>query len=291
MTRPDRILLDVGGTFVKSSLGIAGKGAVEGTFACTPILSDGTAEEIADAFRAAVKGQMQKAEECGYRIKAVCAAIPGPFDYRKGVFMMKHKFSAVFGRTFREILGDAIPSDMSMSFIHDVNGILLGALTTNRSLRKGNVAVTTFGTGLGFAYAEEGKVQKSETGSPAKVIWNSSYGSGILEDYVSRRAILRFYAELGGVLAEDEDVKEISERARKGDGMALEAFRLTGRSYAAGVKGLVSELGIRHMLFAGQIAKSFDLMENEIRKGLGDKIGISVLEDIQGAVLVGLASL
>lgn len=291
MTRPDRILLDIGGTFVKSSLGIAGKGAVEGTFVCTPISSDGTAEEIADAFRAAVKGQMQKAEECGYRIKAVCAAIPGPFDYRKGVFMMKHKFSAVFGRTFREILGDAIPSDMSMSFIHDVNGILLGALTTNRSLRKGNVAVTTFGTGLGFAYAEEGKVQKSETGSPAKVIWNSSYGSGILEDYVSRRAILRFYRELGGVLAEDEDVKEISERARKGDGMALEAFRLTGRSYAAGVKGLVSELGIRHMLFAGQIAKSFDLMENEIRKGLGDKIGISVLEDIQGAVLVGLAFL
>ena len=40
------ILLDVGGTFIKSSLGIASQGAVEGTFDSTPIESGGTAEQI-----------------------------------------------------------------------------------------------------------------------------------------------------------------------------------------------------------------------------------------------------
>ena len=44
-------------------------------------------------------------------------------------------------------------------------------------------------------------------------------------------------------------------------------------------------------MFAGQIAKSFDLMEKEIREGLGDSISISVHEDIQGTVLIGAASL
>ena len=100
------VLLDIGGTFVKSSLGIAGKGAVEGTFMSTPISSNGTAEEITEAFRTAVSGQIRRAAEEGFAIEAVCAALPGPFDYKKGIFLMKHKFAAVYGVSFREILGD-----------------------------------------------------------------------------------------------------------------------------------------------------------------------------------------
>lgn len=285
------ILLDVGGTFVKASLGIPGKGAVDGTFTYTPISSDGTAEDIEDAFRTAVGGRMNAAADEGHEVSAVCVAIPGPFNYHDGIFLMTHKFMSVYGKSFREILGDIIAPDMRLAFIHDVNGVLLGALASDPSLRNGNVAVSTFGTGLGFAYAVEGKVQESETGSPAKNLWNVPYKDGILEDYVSRRAILRFYAELGGSLAEGEDVKEISIRAREGEVCALEAFRQAGRHYAAGAKGLIVDLGIKHLMFAGQIAKSFDLMEDEIRKGLGESVRISVLDDIQGTVLIGAASL
>lgn len=285
------ILLDVGGTFVKSSLGIAGKGAVEDTFESTPISSDGSAEEISASFREAVGCQMNKAAEMGYEISAVCVAIPGPFNYHEGIFMMKHKFAAVYGRSFREILGDTVTPETRLAFIHDVNGALLGAVTADPSLQKGNVAISTFGTGLGFAYAIDGKVMESPTGSPAKDLWNLPYMDGILEDCVSRRAILRFYAEQGGKLGEGEDVKEISIRARQGDEKALEAFRCAGRHYAEGARELVRSLEIRHLLFAGQIARSFDLMEEEIRKGLGESVGISVLEDIQGTVLIGVASL
>ena len=285
------VLLDVGGTFVKSSLGIAGKGAVEGTFASTPICSDGSAEEIKASFREAVAGQIRRAEGEGCTVEAVCAALPGPFNYKEGVFMMKHKFASVYGCSFREILGDVIGPDIRLAFVHDVNGALLGALAADESLKEGHVALSTFGTGLGFAYSVGGEVMESPTGSPARNIWNLPYLGGILEEYVSRRAILRFYSEQGGVLAEGEDVKEISERARKGDAKALEAFRSAGRHYAAGVKELISELGIRQLLFAGQIARSFDLMESAIREGLGEEIRLSVLDDIQGTVLIGVSSL
>ena len=285
------ILLDVGGTFVKASLGIPGKGAVEGTFTHTPIASDGTAEEIREAFRKAVGGLMKSAADNGYEIEAVCTAIPGPFNYNEGIFMMKHKFSAVYGCTFREILGDVISDGTRLAFVHDVNGILLGALSTDPSLKSGNVGISTFGTGLGFGYAMDGNIMKSETGSPAKGLWNLPYMDGILEDYVSRRAILRIYSELGGTIAEGEDVKEIAEKARGGEEKALDTFRSVGRHYAAGAGSLIHELGIGHMFFAGQIARSFDLMENEIREGLGSSVKISVLEDIQGTVLTGAASL
>ena len=276
---------------MKSSLGIAGKGAVEGTFASTPISSDGTAEEIRNSFREAASVQMNRAAECGCTVEAVCAALPGPFNYKEGIFMMKHKFAAVYGTSFREILGDVINDDVRLAFVHDVNGALLGALAADDSLKTGNVALSTFGTGLGFAYSTDGQVRESETGSPETNIWNLPYQDGILEDYVSRRALLRFYSESGGVLADGEDVKEISIRARKGDANALEAFRTAGRHYAAGAKEVISALGIRKVLFAGQIAKSFDLMEAAVREGLGEEVELSVLEDIQGTVLIGVSSL
>lgn len=285
------ILLDVGGTFVKSSLGIAGKGAVEGTFDSTPMSSDGSAEEIETSFRTAVAGQMKRAEESGCTVDAVCVVMPGPFNYKEGIFLMKHKFASVYGRTFREVLGDVIGTDMRLAFAHDVNGALTGALTIKPELKKGTVAMSTLGTGLGFSYAKDGIVQESVTGSPARDLWDVPYEGGILEDYISRRAIIRFYSELGGTLAEGEDVKEISEKARKGDEKALEAFRSAGRHYVAGAKGLIEELGISHLLFAGQIARSFDLMEGVIREGLGEGVKVSVVDDIQGTVLVGIASL
>lgn len=286
------ILLDVGGTFVKSSLGIAGKGAVEGTFASTPISSDGTAEEIAASFREAISGQMERAEAEGISISTVSVVMPGPFDYKgNGVFLMKHKFAAVYGKTFREVLGDAITPETRLVFAHDVNGALMGALMLYPELGKGNVAISTLGTGLGFAHAIDGVVQESATGSPAVDIWNAPYNGSILEDFVSRRAILRFYAEQGGILADGEDVKEIADKAREGDEKALEAFRQAGLHYAAGAKDVLGRLKIRHLLFAGQIAKSFDLMEKEIVEGLGGEIKVSVVDDIQGTVLTGIASL
>lgn len=108
---------------------------------------------------------------------------------------------------------------------------------------------------------------------------------------MSRRGILRTYGSLGGILSEGEDVKEIADLARKGDETALETFRATGRHYAAGAKAVIAEFGITHVFFAGQIAKSFDLMEEEVSKGLGEGVTVSVLDDIQGTVLIGAASL
>lgn len=285
------VLLDVGGTFIKSALGVAGKGALEGTFMSTPMSSGGSAEEITEAFRNAVSGQIRRAELEGYAVEAVCAAIPGPFDYEKGVFLMKHKFAAVYGLSLREILGDVIAPHTRLAFVHDVNGALLGALTIDPSLREGNVAMITLGTGLGFTHAVDGQVQKSETGSPAKGLWNAPYKGGILEDYVSRRGILRLYAELGGRLADGEDVKEIALRARNGEKEAQEAFSLMGRHLAEGSSQLIADLCIRQIIFGGQISRSFDLIEKSLCEGLPEHVKVGVSSDIEGLVLVGTAAL
>lgn len=285
------ILLDVGGTYIKSALGEPHAGVIKGTFASTAVSSGGSKEDITNAFKEVVAGQLIQAEENGFKVNDICVAIPGPFDYKEGRFLMKHKYASVYGHTLRELLGDTINPNMRLAFIHDVNGALLGALASDPELSKEVVALTTLGTGLGFTYAVNGEIKESATGSPAISLWNQPYKDGILEDYVSRRGIINTYRSLGGILGENDDVKEISDRARSGEQTAQEAFKTTGMHYAAGARQIIEELRITKLLFGGQIAKSFDLMQETIEAGLGDSVQVSILNDIQETVLIGTASL
>ncbi|MBR6002145.1 MAG: ROK family protein [Bacteroidales bacterium] len=273
-----RILFDVGGTFLKSSLGIRGMGPIEDTFASVPMPSAGSAAEIIDSIRESLRIQTENAARLGMKVTDLAADVPGPFDYASGRFLMKHKFATVYGMSFYDILGD----DLQMTFMHDVNCALLGHIVSDPALRIGNVALVTLGTGLGFAYATGGKIAKTPEGAPAESLWNQPYRDGILEDFVSRRGIIAAYGGSEGI-----DVKEISERARKGDTAASAAFESAGKCFAEGAAPLLKKLGIGHLVFAGQISRSFDL----IRPGIGDALQceISVSPDIQGAVFKGLA--
>ena len=255
------ILLDVGGTFIKCSDGRK-----------VPVDSDGSAGAIASAFKEAV------GDPGGLKSIGVC--IPGPFDYRRGIFLMKHKYAAVYGMSFSELAG--IPDSVSLLFVHDVNAPLMGLLAIHPELRKGTVALVTLGTGLGFSYAVDGVVKMNDNLGPALSLYNRQFRDGILEDYVSRRALLRTYGKpLSG------DVKELSERARGGDKEARTAFLEAGKAFAEGAGPLLEELGIQTVYFGGQIAKSFDLMR-PAAEPLLPGIKLLVVDDYGRATMKGL---
>ena len=125
------ILLDVGGTFIKCSDGRE-----------IPIDSAGSREAISAALREAVGDATH-----------VAIAIPGPFDYGNGVFLMKHKFAAVYGERFADLVKPALDHSgrsegITFRFIHDVNATLLGEMASEG--KEGRLALITVGTGLGF---------------------------------------------------------------------------------------------------------------------------------------------
>lgn len=259
--------LDVGGTFVKCDDGQV-----------VPIRSQGTAEEISDALRMSV-GDLSG-------ISGIGVAIPGPFDFREGVFRMEHKFGAVRGRTFRSLAG--VPADMPMRFMHDVHAALTGAV---RMLGiRGDTALVTLGTGLGFGFTRGGRVQANEKGSPARSLYNLPYRDGILEDYVSARGIRNLYAGLGG----DPGLTplQIASRAGFGEQAARDAFSAAGALLAEYLAPVLEEYRIDTLLFGGQISRSFVLMEGPVRKALGRLPWLHRIDALpEGAVFQGLASL
>ena len=247
------VLLDVGGSFIKCSDGRE-----------IPVDSDGSRDGIAASFREAVGGAAA----------GVGVAMPAPFDYAKGIFLMRHKFAAVYGESFRDVAG--IPEDVPVGYIHDVNAALRGAIETDPSLREGTVAMITLGTGLGFTVAENGRIAVDAEGAPKYDLWNMPYGDSILEDYISRRGIRNRYKD-GSV-----DVKELSAMARRGNINAAAAFRNAGADLSYGALPLLEELGVRKVLFGGQIARSLDLFEIDF----GD-IVVTYCKDFSGAVMRG----
>ena len=253
--------LDVGGTFIKCADG-----------RMIPVVSQGKREGIEASLREAV-GDLDG-------IQGIGIAIPGPFDYQEGIFRMDHKFAAVKGLSFREIAG--IPDAVSLRFGHDVNTQLEGAI---RMLDlRGNTALVTLGTGLGFAYAEQGKVQYAPNGSPRRNLYNLPWNHGILEDAVSGRGIRSTYASRTGELG--LSAHAIAQRAYAGDHVAMETYSQVGSILGEALAPVLEELEVTTVLFSGQITRSMSLMERPLKNALQ---GIAEMEIApEGAVYKGL---
>lgn len=133
----DILVMDIGGTFIKSAV------FRDGNLICKlpqiPSCSNGTREEIINAVRSAVS---QAGE-----VSRIAVSIPGPFDFVNGIFLMEHKFAAVKGCSFAEIVGN-IPT----CFIHDANAFLLGEQLHGAGRGFLRVGGITLGTGLGAAF-------------------------------------------------------------------------------------------------------------------------------------------
>ena len=259
------ILLDVGGTFIKCSDGRE-----------IPIDSNGSREEIASSLHAAVCGGPEGVPE------QAAVAIPGPFDYKNGIFLMKHKFAAVYGERFVRLAG----LSGEARFLHDVNAMLLGEMTAGNGRRYRRVALVTLGTGLGFSMSIDGEILNNENGSPRFSAWNLPWKDGILEDYASKRGFLRGY--------EGISVKTLAEMARGGDTAAAGRFREVGCTLATALSPLLAQSDIECLLFGGQISRSFDLFGPAVHEhlsGTGCVKHIGPVSDISNATFNGLKAL
>lgn len=290
------LLLDVGGTFVKSVVATLQGELLPNTESSVPINSDGTREEIEHSFATVVANGRAIAEYNGYLLAGVGIAFPGPFDYNTGISYMTHKFAAlekVSVKNFFHSLLD-IGEDMPVVFMHDVTAAVLGEMNFGAAQGFKNVAVVTLGTGLGFSHTIDGEIQYSSLGSPSVSIYNRPYRDGVLEDYASKRGFLRSYAEVcGKEIPANLTVAMIGGLCAEGDKEALQSFYNVGEILAEELKPLLEEYKIECLLFGGQISRSFRFFEPAIAR-LKDEVStlqhIATMQNLSTAAPLGLLS-
>ena len=123
-------------------------------------------------------------------------------------------------------------------------------------------------------------------GSPAVSLWNRPWNGGIVEDFVSARAICSSYARKTG--APCTSAREVALKADAGDSAAQDAYASLGATLGQALRPLLEGLGLRTLLMSGQISRSLNLMEAPLRSALP---GVSIAMAPEGAVFEGLATL
>lgn len=262
------IAFDVGGIFIKSAV-LNGEGEMlPDSFAIIPSKSNESKEEIIEHLFLNIKYQSNRILDKNIKIRGVGFAFPGPFDYEKGISYIKgvDKFDQLYGINLREELMDKMKKDPSFHsktsedflilFDNDANLFALGEQLVGKGQNFNKVIYMTIGAGTGSAFMEKGQLIKNQDNVPKDGwIYKEPFGDSIVNDYISRKGILRLAEEMDVVL-EDEQVITLAEMAKNNDEKAKKIFHAFGNYIGQALNPYIKSFSPEAIILGGQIAKS-----------------------------------
>jgi glucokinase len=237
----------------------------------------------------------QQASEGVNGVQGAELAMPGPFDYAKGISWMKHKLPYLYGVNVSEALaarfgwkasGPTSPPSSPVRFLNDAAAYLLGEVGAGAARGVQRVVCFTLGTGVGSGFAVDGKVVTEGVGvPPGGEIWNVPYEGGIVEDQISTRALQKAYKERKG---QEREVASIAHYATGGEQLSIEVFQEFGKNLGVALKKLLKDFAPDVVVLGGGIARSAYLFLEATRKELeGTNIEVRITELGDNAPLAG----
>lgn len=275
------LVFDIGGSHISAAL------CHGGDYRLGSVISAAHASiETADAFVDLLHSLGVKVGAESENASGSALAIPGPFDYRTGVSHMKHKLPYLFGVNVHEALAARFSWEPGqVCSLNDADAFLLGEIGAGAVRGVSRAVGLTLGTGIGSAFAVDGRVVTEGPGIPPDgEIWNVPYQGGIVEDLVSTRAIQGAYRERTGNLREVAEIAKDSER----DSAAAEAFNEFGRNLGRAIRTVLYPFAPHVIVLGGGISQSSSLFLSATLaelQGLDVELRISELRD--HAALVG----
>ncbi|RYE53485.1 MAG: ROK family protein [Sphingobacteriales bacterium] len=209
-------------------------------------------------------------------------AMPGPFDYEKGISLMKgqEKYDALYGMNIRTILSDrlGIPGD-DIIFINDAEAFLRGELASGAAADFDRAIGITLGTGLGSTSNCHGEV----------VDMNLAFYpflDSIAEEYISTRWFLKRYKELTGKEIKNVELFLSTECAET----KAQIFDEFATNLASFLNDFIADQKPQILVVGGNIAKTWDHFIVKLKELITDKsVVIRRTEMWEDAALVGAA--
>jgi glucokinase len=221
---------------------------------------------------------------------AATLAVPGPFDLEAGVSLMRHKLPYLYGVDLRHALAARFGCGFDqVRFLNDANAYLLGEVGAGAGRGYNRVIGLTLGTGIGSAFTIGGRLVIEGPGVPKDgEIWNLPYESGIVEDYVSGRAITAAYARRSGKRFSAAEVAA----AAPADPAARDAFTELGDHLGGVIDTLLAGFGADAVVVGGGISRASDLFLPAVRSRLqhtAPELCVSQLQERAALVGCGVA--
>ena len=196
--------IDIGGSHITAALiDLDAHSIIRHSLVRHQVNSKGSAEQVIEEWSNSIT--QCKACHAGASNK-IGIAMPGPFDYEKGISLIKglDKYEALYNLNVKELLAnklEADPADIVM--MNDASSFLKGEVFGGSARDCNNVIGITLGTGLGSATFKDGIIYDGD-------LYYTPYKDSTAEEYLSTRWFIKRYQELSGTIV--ENVKEIAER-------------------------------------------------------------------------------
>lgn len=221
-------------------------------------------------------------EFCG-----VSVAIPGPFDYEKGIGLYDNsnqKFIHLNNVNIKEELAKRLDlAPAKINFINDATAFALGAFWYGSGKGYDNMVAITLGTGFGSSFINKGKViEEGNTVPKEGCLWHIPYKDGIADDYFSTRWFVNNFN-----LISDEKVtgvRKIAELANEGNEKAISLFIQFGENLADCLGQYLKNFKAEIVVMGGNIAEAFNLFKPSLYKCLKEnelkvEFKISILKE------------
>jgi glucokinase len=278
---PSVLVYDVGGSHISASV------CCSSVYQLGPVASTHDLEhQTPDAFLDALESLASEATRGTSGIQGASLAMPGPFDYARGLSWMRHKMPYLYGVDLRQAMADRMGWKVGqVHFLNDAAAFLLGEVVSGAARSASRAVGITLGTGVGSAFAVNGRVVTEGPGIPGGgEIWNLPFGEGIVEDLISTRAIQQSYRKCTGL---EREVAAIAA-GEANDPTAVEVFAGFGRDLGNVLKSLLHGFEPDVVVLGGGISRSAHLFlpaaHCELR-GLALQLQVSALGE--RAPLVG----
>lgn len=275
--------VDVGGSHITAGLiNTKTRKLISGSLVRKPVNSHGSYEEImtvwGDTLLEACKGHA-KPETIGI-------AMPGPFDYERGISLIKgfNKYDSLYQLNIKEGLANILKiAPHHIKIKNDAACFLQGEIFTGTTRGVSRVLGLTLGTGFGSAFGMNGIATDAELSS-------KYFKDRRAEDYFSTKWFLDEYFRLSG--QRSTSVKEMNHLIDS-DPLVESIFKRFCENLSIFLKDVLGKNDTELILIGGNIIKC-DLIIPELKKQLKIRsfdIPIYISQLGEEAALVGAASL
>lgn len=230
------------------------------------------------------------------KVKGIGFAMPGPFDYVKGICYIRGvaKYENLYGFNITDAIASSldVPEDFLIRFMNDASAFAVGEAWAGSASKANRSLSITLGTGFGSAFISN-RIPIVDGDEVPKMgcIYHIPYRDGIADDYFSTRGLLGRYKSATG--KELNGVKELAELVSS-DKIVSDLFNDFGENAGLFLAPYLKKFKAEILVIGGNISHAYALFgnvfENRLKKeGYRGEVAISTLKE--DAALLGSAYL
>ena len=286
---------DIGGSHITcAAIDLDSGKLLRETITERPVDNKASADTITGVWSDALSAVLKKVDK--NLVKGIGFAMPGPFDYVKGICYIKGvaKYESLYGLNVTNAISEnlKVPDDFLIRFMNDASSFAVGEAWAGSASAVDRSLSITLGTGFGSAFiANRIPIVDGSLVPRIGCVYHLPYLNGIADDYFSTRGLLGRYNNLTGKHL--NGVKEMASLA-DADKAVSDLFNDFGEKLGEFLAPWLKGFGAEILVIGGNISHAYNLfgtvLENSLTKeNVNCRLALSKLKE--DAALLGSAYL